>query len=206
MTTKPKPKRKPEIIYLRVGQGALVPADGYARQQAKPCIKCGATDRYVNGKCRPCAKAWKIANYASCPGKDNERTKKWHLENPEKARIARAARYAKNPEKVNIRNKKWNLANPASKRIQNHNRRARVNRKNVRLSKGIIEKLYKLQRGKCACCGKPLGDNYHLDHIMPLALGGENEDLNMQLLTKLCNLQKSAKHPTKFMQERGFLL
>lgn len=36
MTDKPKPKkRKPETIYLRVEQGALVPADGYARNQLK---------------------------------------------------------------------------------------------------------------------------------------------------------------------------
>lgn len=36
MTDKPKPKkRKPETIYLRVEQGALVPADGYARNQLR---------------------------------------------------------------------------------------------------------------------------------------------------------------------------
>jgi len=36
--------------------------------------------------------------------------------------------------------------------------------------------------------------------------GGSNTDDNMQLLRKLCNLQKHAKHPVDFMQERGFLL
>lgn len=55
-------------------------------------------------------------------------------------------------------------------------------------------------------CGKPLGDAYHLDHVMPLALGGSNTDDNMQLLRDRCNLQKHAKHPVDFMQERGFLL
>lgn len=36
MTDKPKPKkRKLETIYLRVEQGALVPADGYARNQLR---------------------------------------------------------------------------------------------------------------------------------------------------------------------------
>jgi len=28
----------------------------------------------------------------------------------------------------------------------------------------------------------------------------------MQLLNAICNLQKHAKHPVDFMQERGFLL
>jgi hypothetical protein len=35
MADKPKPKRKPEIIYLRVEKGMLVPADGFARNQLK---------------------------------------------------------------------------------------------------------------------------------------------------------------------------
>jgi 5-methylcytosine-specific restriction endonuclease McrA len=75
-----------------------------------------------------------------------------------------------------------------------------------KLSPDLAERLYELQGGKCACCGKPLGEKYHLDHIMPLALGGANTDDNMQLLTARCNIQKSAKHPIDFMQERGFLL
>jgi 5-methylcytosine-specific restriction endonuclease McrA len=52
----------------------------------------------------------------------------------------------------------------------------------------------------------PLGDNYHIDHIMPLALGGSNTDDNIQLLRQRCNNQKCAKHPVDFMQSRGFLL
>ena len=46
----------------------------------------------------------------------------------------------------------------------------------------------------------------HLDHIMPLALGGSNTDDNIQLLRARCNLQKRAKHPVDFMRERGYLI
>ena len=74
------------------------------------------------------------------------------------------------------------------------------------LSVGLSAKLFKLQKGKCPCCKQPLGDDYHLDHKMPLALGGTNTDENMQLLRSICNLQKHAKHPVDFMQERGYLL
>lgn len=73
-------------------------------------------------------------------------------------------------------------------------------------SKGLAERLFRLQRGKCACCKKPLGSDYHLDHIMPLALGGVNEDSNIQLLRAKCNMQKHTVHPVEFMQQRGFLL
>ena len=64
-----------------------------------------------------------------------------------------------------------------------------------------------LRRKLCACgCGQPLGEKYELDHRMPIALGGENTDDNMQLLTRTCNRQKHAKHPVEFMKSRGFLL
>jgi len=74
-------------------------------------------------------------------------------------------------------------------------------------SPNLSEKLFVLQKGICACgCQQPLGRDYHLDHRMPLALGGTNTDDNVQLLTKLCNLQKGKKHPIDFMQSRGFLI
>lgn len=142
-------------------------------------------------------------------------SKTWNTENKEKRKIYEssskrkakcAAWYAANTEKVKAYKAEWKKANPEAKRIQNNNRRALKIAAGGRLSRSLSEKLFKLQKGKCACCKQPLGDNYHLDHIMPLALGGSNTDGNMQLLRQRCNNQKCAKHPVDFMQERGFLL
>ncbi len=51
------------------------------------------------------------------------------------------------------------------------------------------------ERGKCALCGidlvMELGDDYHIDHIVPLSKGGCNDLVNLQLLCKACNLSKS---------------
>lgn len=100
----------------------------------------------------------------------------------------------------------WYAGNPDAPLI-NQNRRARGIKSVGMLSKGLADKLFALQRGKCACgCKQPLGDDYHLDHIIPLALGGANTDDNIQLLRPLCNHQKNAKHPIDFMQSRGYLL
>jgi 5-methylcytosine-specific restriction endonuclease McrA len=109
------------------------------------------------------------------------------------AKYVQAARnYAKKyPDKVNSRN--------AARRAK------RINQAGL-VSKNIIQKLKILQRGKCPCCKRSLGDNYHLDHIVPLSLGGKHEDSNLQLLMANCNQQKSSKHPIDFMQQRGFLL
>lgn len=76
----------------------------------------------------------------------------------------------------------------------------------TRLPRGTVPKLRVLQKNRCAICRIKLDDSYHLDHIMPLARGGEHHPDNLQLLCGTCNVRKSAKDPIKYMQERGMLL
>jgi 5-methylcytosine-specific restriction endonuclease McrA/uncharacterized protein (UPF0212 family) len=139
----------------------------------------------------------------------------YRAENREKEAARSAAWYAANKERRNQLTAAWAAANPDARRIHKHNRRARESQNGGALSKGITEKLFKLQQGKCACCGESLftlpsgkvdGKKVHLDHIMPLSKGGTNTDQNMQLLTSTCNLEKHKKDPIDFMQSRGFLL
>lgn len=206
------------------------------REQAateKTCSKCRALkpveefSRASNKRdglhphCKACASIYAAKWYAENKEKNKEACAAWYEKNSDKAKAAAAARYIANPEKIKTSiskwrkgnpekvrawNAKWNAANLEAKRIYEQNRRARKRDVGGKLSKGLADKLFKLQRGKCACCGKPLGDDYHLDHRMPLALGGANEDWNMQLLRQQCNNQKHARHPVDFMQSRGFLL
>ena len=132
---------------------------------------------------------------------------KWRARNPDKVNTARKARYAVRSDSIRAANARWRKANPAIIRTLNQNYRARKRNNGGRLSKNIAEHLFSLQRGKCACgCGQQLGNDYHLDHVLPLALGGVNEDGNIQLMRARCNLQKGAQHPIKFMQQRGYLL
>lgn len=182
------------------------------------CPKCQAeTERKTNGNCKPCSKAysayyqkvnrekvnaqiyaWNAVNRE----KVNARTAAWKLANPEKIKTYVAA----NSEKLKAQSIAWRKANPKAVRIFYQNRLARKRENGGTLSKGLSAKLFALQKGKCPCCKQPLGDNYHLDHVIPVALGGSNTDDNIQLLRSTCNHQKSAKHPIDFMQQRGFLL
>ena len=184
----------------------------------KFCKKCNAeTERYKCGDCKPCKAAWYAANRELQIAKKTA----YYAANREKLIAANLAYYAANREKVlaaastwraaNLdkslaRCAAWRAANPEKRRIQQQNRLSHKRANGGKLSSDLSAKLFKLQRGKCACCGLPLGDNYHLDHIMPIALGGANEDGNIQLLRQRCNNQKHAKHPVDFMQSRGFLL
>jgi len=145
--------------------------------------------------------AWRAANAE----KKKAYAAKWYAENRDKAKANSAAWAAANPDKAKANVAKWYAANAESNRLYSHNRRAREREVGGRLSKGLAEKLFKLQRGKCACCGVKIVVN-HLDHRIPVALGGPNEDWNMQLLCPPCNLSKHAKDPIDFMQSRGFLL
>lgn len=84
--------------------------------------------------------------------------------------------------------------------------RRRKDRKLGSLPRGTVKRIGNAQRWKCAACSVKLDAGYHVDHITPLARGGEHSPANLQLLCPTCNVRKSAKDPIAFMQERGFLL
>ena len=199
------------------------------------CKRTASNDG-LSPKCRACQAAYAIAYsaahkeeikstkalyFANNRERHNAACAEWARKNPEKKRMALAANRAKNKEQCKATRVKWiaanidrvkaNIAawhnkNPDVRRIRSHNYRDKKRENGGILTKGLADKLFKLQRGLCPCCKEPLGKDFHLDHKMPIARGGSNTDDNMQLLRKTCNLQKNAKHPIEFMQERGFLL
>lgn len=168
------------------------------------------------------AKAMAIVWAKNNPEKKREHRAKWNAANPDKVKACRDKWIARNQDKVRMYQAKyhwanvekrmaatarWLTAHPEYGRIKEQNRRAKKKQNGGVLSKGLAAKLFKLQKGKCACgCAKSLGKNYHMDHRMPLHLGGANEDWNIQLLRGSCNDRKGIKHPIEFMQSMGFLL
>ena len=133
--------------------------------------------------------------------RNSDAVRKWKLKNPDKVKEAKAAWYRKHKEEIAEKDR---LAGWS--RVNGVNRRARVRNCGGRIPVGYDKVLFILQKGKCPCCRKELGDDYHIDHIIPLALGGDNSKGNFQLLRKQCNQKKYAKHPVDYMQSKGFLL
>ena len=78
--------------------------------------------------------------------------------------------------------------------------------KQGRLPKGTVASLMELQQCKCAICRVSIKKKYHVDHIVPLALGGKHERFNIQLLCPSCNVRKWATDPIVYMQNNGMLL
>lgn len=158
--------------------------------------------QYEGIRCLECKKLWDVTH------KDNRKINPISL--PVRAKAQ--ARWRKNnPQKHAQQQYEWRKKNKekyqASFRVTMHNRRAKIINNGGKLSKGLFEKLSILQKNKCACCNADLKKiKAHMDHVMPLYLGGQNIDSNIQLLCQPCNSKKHAKHPVDFMQSQGYLI
>ena len=181
----------------------------------KPCVKCGAVDRAPSGYCRPCASDRRRKNYLKNKENELRQMKEWAVKNRERSRKIKQKWAKKNPDKMMQAIKMWNLANVErvkenrkrwNQENKDYKRTLTINRRRKlaegKLSKDIVSQLMIRQSGLCVCCKRPLNGMYHIDHIMPIALGGTNTDDNVQLLLPKCNLEKSAKHPEVFMMGR----
>lgn len=158
---------------------------------SKPCRKCGGIDRNQTGNCRPCARAARLVRAEAlrhvpcsvCGSTDRNK-----VGNCKPCAIKRTI--------------KWQNDNSERYRQQSidkaYRRRAKIASSGMKLSAGIIGRLMDEQNGLCASCETDLSNGKHLDHIMPIALGGLNVDENVQLLCPTCNLRKGSKHPDEW--------
>lgn len=151
-------------------------------------------------------RAKRASYYSANTDKVKAKVAQYRAKNGLKLKAKRSIWFQENFDRLKASHAAWCAKNPEALRIHSQNRRARKRLAVGKISKDLASKLYKLQGGKCPCCQKPLGKNYHLDHILPLKLGGTHTDDNMQLLRSRCNLQKNATHPVDYMQSKGYLI
>lgn len=59
------------------------------------------------------------------------------------------------------------------------------------IPESIKTELYNKQNGRCAVCGEELGNDGHVDHIIPWTLVGDELPDNYQYLCSSCNESKS---------------
>lgn len=131
---------------------------------------------------------------------------RWKKENPEKVAVNSARYREKYPEEIKERLRAYHKKNPHMGAASARRRRARLRGAEGSHTGAEIIALGKLQKWKCACCGKSIKDGYDADHIVPLAKGGSNYISNIQLLCETCNRRKAAKDPIEWANQIGRLL
>jgi 5-methylcytosine-specific restriction endonuclease McrA len=144
----------------------------------------------------------------------NRRQMSAYYENRDAARLSRKFYYQSNREKLRALYLAAYEANPEIFKARASARRARKKGAEGRYTSQDVQAIYALQGKRCANlnCGASITKRhgsrkptYHIDHIIPLKLGGSNWPENIQLLCPPCNRAKAAKPPLEFARECGVL-
>ena len=137
---------------------------------------------------------------------DLEQCKKWATNNKDKANAIKRRWAKNNPKKVKIANKKWADSNPDKRDIINARhrktdlcratkRRLQMKRRGGGATKSTLKEVLNenfLRFGLTCCenCHTAIWNRYEFDHIIPIALGGDGDYDNLQILCKSCNIEK----------------
>lgn len=133
--------------------------------------------------------------------------KEYYSLNKEKTNKRNNENYLKRRDVILEKQKQYRLNNKDKILSKQRNRRSRIAGNIGKHTEKEIIELLKKQNYRCANCLHCIKErkNRHLDHIMPISLGGRNDIVNLQWLCVKCNLNKGAKDPIKFAQENGKL-
>lgn len=160
-----------------------IPVDGKYR-----CSKCGrilpvesfhrSSDRAsgLAPQCRECVK---------------ERVDRWAENNADRRRL-NAKRYRDaNPEVAKRAMVKYRKTERAARKARQYVAARRARKKAQFVEDVDSRVVYKRDKGICGICGDLVArDNFHVDHIVPLARGGEHSYANVQVAHPGCNCRK----------------
>lgn len=123
------------------------------------------------------------------------------------------AKYWANPAEARAKRRLWSLQNPGAKGLSD--RRSYIKHRDKRLAyskwqkavrrgaegvftKADLEVIFERQAGRCAYCRTDLALSCEVDHIKPIARGGNNWPANLQMTCRKCNRMKSDRDPMEF--------
>lgn len=144
--------------------------------------------------CKDCARLYSKEYRVENPEKHAQSKRNWRKANPDKVKAHKSASQKRNRASANERTRRFNERHPEKRLEAVHARRARVLGNGGKYTSIDIEAIRTAQGNRCYLCGKRL-KTFHIDHFIPLALGGTNDAGNLRLACPACNLSKGAKHP-----------
>lgn len=186
----------------------------------KTCYKCKETksksefykdsSRWdkLTPRCKPCINTYDKVYCLNNGEKISIKSKNHYVANRESIRDRHKHYYETNKIRIAVKDKRWSKANPDRKILSSHKRRVLKRNSEDNYTVFDIKELLHTQQCKCVYCQIELitegVGKYHIDHIMPLFLGGANSANNLQLLCPFCNLSKGYKHPDVYEKEINY--
>lgn len=181
--------------------------------------RCSTTRDGLQSWCRQCkARHARIAFWLldeAARDRLRERVRVFHRTHRQTISAAARARRHANPEKTRAKDARrrrtnaraewqraywieWKKRNPerakAISRKGENARRARIAEACVEAVEHMV--VYARDRGLCGICGLPVYPRrFHVDHIIPIARGGEHSYANTQPAHPFCNISKSDRLP-----------
>jgi 5-methylcytosine-specific restriction endonuclease McrA len=147
--------------------------------------------------------SWYLANQEHCL----QRQAAWNAEHAEEKRAASSDWYTRNRERAAALTRRWRAENPdlvrKISRQAAHVRRARKRGASTVEKIDLVE-IWERDQGICWLCETsidvdlswPHPMSQSLDHVVPLAKGGDHSRANVALAHLVCNLRKGAKLPS----------
>ncbi len=172
------------------------------------CLACAVViaKRYYDGHAEERRAVTREYLAAASPEWKKAHQRKYHQKHRIKLQEKQKIYNAKNPDLIREIKRRWKAKNKHQAHIDKHARRAREAGCIGKYTAADLKRIRTMQKDKCAYCKTSLKASCHLDHIIPLARGGDNFPSNIQFLCGPCNMKKNAKDPIDFARSRGLLL
>lgn len=176
--------------------------------RCKECQKISTKRHIFENKEKYSALATERSKLAWAENKEelSAKHREWRIRNLEKRRIDHANWIENNKERAREIRLNWFHNGNGDYSKYNSERRAKKRNADGHYNSSDVKAMLERQKWKCADCKKSLKDGYHVDHIMPLALGGSNWPSNLQCLCPTCNVRKGPKHPVDWARINGRLV
>ena len=146
------------------------------------------------------AAADNAAYYAAHAEGERARSRAYYAANKEKKAARFAAYHEAHKEELNTKHARYRAANRDKYRAISIRRRARKMQAEGTHTVADIKDQYARQKGKCFWCGKRVGKQYHVDHVVPLSRGGGDGPDNLVISCPTCNCRKGEKLPHEWAE------
>lgn len=120
-----------------------------------------------------------------------EQQKKYREDNREYLRDKKKKHYENNKEHYRAKRREWRRKNPDKAAVRDSRKKARILEAMLPTTdEKLIEKIHRERRK----LSKKDNKEYHVDHIIPLSIGGAHHQDNMRIIDAKENIEKSNKY------------